>query len=360
MSDISSNARTAREMLAKGLNQLQADPGAPSSHFEAAEPIAQAMGALLRIERGGAAELTTASHEALAAVRSALSLLQDSAAHDTRMMQIMETVAESLGTVFGLTKMAEQQAPSPQQARQPPRQQAHQPPQPVPASCQPPPQRAACQPQPQACQPPQPAPGPYQPPPRAAYQPPQPAHAAVQPPAPQAQPAGRPAPFQPPETSPQSPQRNWAEADPFASVAAKPGAQPGPASVGAPARLPAPDAYRGADQLPAVEAELGMHSATNFYKGLSGNDIVDYGGLFVATYQMSKVGQNMRVHVSLPGGYEFQAIGVVRWTREPRQTSAADTAPPGFGLQFTHISPEARQLVYRYVRNREPLFHDDL
>jgi hypothetical protein len=22
--------------------------------------------------------------------------------------------------------------------------------------------------------------------------------------------------------------------------------------------------------------------------------------------------------------------------------------------------PEARQLVYRYVRNREPLFHDDL
>ena len=36
-----------------------------------------------------------------------------------------------------------------------------------------------------------------------------------------------------------------------------------------------------------------------------------------------------------------------------------DDAPPGFGAQFTQITPEARQLVYRYVRNREPIFHDD-
>ena len=27
---------------------------------------------------------------------------------------------------------------------------------------------------------------------------------------------------------------------------------------------------------------------------------------------------------------------------------------------YTVRPPEARQLVYRYVRNREPLFHDDL
>ena len=44
--------------------------------------------------------------------------------------------------------------------------------------------------------------------------------------------------------------------------------------------------------------------------------------------------------------------------REP--SDAGDSAPPGFGAQFTEITPEARQLVYRYVRNREPLFHDDL
>ena len=33
----------------------------------------------------------------------------------------------------------------------------------------------------------------------------------------------------------------------------------------------------------AIEAALGAHSATNFYKGLSGGDIVASGGLFVAT-----------------------------------------------------------------------------
>ena len=39
--------------------------------------------------------------------------------------------------------------------------------------------------------------------------------------------------------------------------------------------------------------------------------------------------------------------------------SGADSSP-GYGAQFTQISQEGRQLVYRYVRNREPLFHDDL
>jgi Tfp pilus assembly protein PilZ len=107
-----------------------------------------------------------------------------------------------------------------------------------------------------------------------------------------------------------------------------------------------------------VAAELGAHSQTNFYKGLSGNDIIDHGGLFVSTYKLPKIGQPVRLKVSLPGGYEFEANAVVRWCRE--QSEAGNDAPPGFGAQFVEITPEARQLVYRYVRNREPMFHDDL
>ena len=56
--------------------------------------------------------------------------------------------------------------------------------------------------------------------------------------------------------------------------------------------------------------------------------------------------------------YEFEANAVVRWRREP--SDSGSDAPPGFGAQFTEITPEARQLVYRYTRNREPMFHDDL
>ena len=105
-----------------------------------------------------------------------------------------------------------------------------------------------------------------------------------------------------------------------------------------------------------AEAELGAHSASNFYKGLGGNDVVVHGGLFVATYNIPRIGQTVNLRVSMPGGYEFEAGAVVRWTRD----SVEGSASPGFGAQFTHISTEARQLVYRYTRNREPLFHDDM
>jgi hypothetical protein len=110
-----------------------------------------------------------------------------------------------------------------------------------------------------------------------------------------------------------------------------------------------------------VAAELGVHSATNFYKGLSGNDLFDSGGIFIATYQIPQIGRELVIHVSMPGGYEFEAKGIVRWTREAPLSSASGLeSPPGFGAQFTDISAEGKQLIQRYVRNREPLFHDDL
>jgi hypothetical protein len=113
--------------------------------------------------------------------------------------------------------------------------------------------------------------------------------------------------------------------------------------------------------VPRVEANLGAHSTSNFYKGLSGNDVIESGGIFVATYAIPNLGSNVVIRVSMPGGYEFEALGVVEWTREaPLSQSAGIEAPPGFGAKFTQITQEGRQLVYRYVRNREPLFHDDL
>ncbi len=73
-----------------------------------------------------------------------------------------------------------------------------------------------------------------------------------------------------------------------------------------------------------------------------------------------KIGTPVRLKVSLPGGYEFEADAVVRWAREISRSESTADATPGFGAQFTRITQEARQLIYRYVRNREPLFHDDL
>ena len=101
---------------------------------------------------------------------------------------------------------------------------------------------------------------------------------------------------------------------------------------------------------------LGTHSASNFYKGLGGNDVIEHGGLFIATYKVLKIGTPIELRVMLPGDYEFTASAVVQWSRE----ASAGEAEPGYGARFTHITPEGRQLVYRYTRYREPLFYDDL
>ena len=151
----------------------------------------------------------------------------------------------------------------------------------------------------------------------------------------------------PQQTAPQPMAHQQQMRDPFAAPAPA-GAKPPSPSMPVPAPPPG-----GNMQL--VSADLGAHSPTNFYKGLAGNDIIDHGGLFVSTYVPPKIGTPIRLKVSLPGGYEFEANAVVRWTREQ-----GEDASPGFGAAFTAITPEARQLVYRYVRNREPLFYDEL
>ena len=318
MSDPVSAARAARENLARGLGALQM-PGVPPQLMSVAEPVAHAMSALHRIESSGGAAIAEAGPDALNAARSALATLQVSAGQHPAVDQALEAIAGSLSLIHGLA----QPAPAAAYAGTVAAPQAAYPAQPPGGPATQPSQAMAYQPRPEAApqvsyaQPPAyaqpqaayPAPAPYQPPAAPAYQPP----AQAAPPA-------------------------------YAPAQAAPAAVPAPAGV-------APGTVR-------IEAELGAHSTTNFYKGLSGNDVIDSGGIFVATYQIPKMGQQLSLRVSMPGGYEFEALGVVRWTREAPSSGSDGT--PGFGAQFTQITPEGRQLVYRYVRNREPLFHDDL
>jgi hypothetical protein len=109
---------------------------------------------------------------------------------------------------------------------------------------------------------------------------------------------------------------------------------------------------------PTIDVELGTNSASNFYRGLGGNDVVDHGGIFVATYKIPKLGAPVNLRVLLPGNYQFIANAEVRWMRG--SGVSVDSAEPGFGARFTQISQEGRQLINRYTRNREPIFYDDL
>ncbi|HET9954069.1 MAG TPA: PilZ domain-containing protein [Polyangiaceae bacterium] len=296
-----SAARTARESLARGLSALQT-PGIPPALMAVADPVAQAMSALHRIEASGGGALAEAAPYALACVRQALGLLQSPGVSHPAVDSAMEAIAGSLGVVHQLSvSAAPAPAPvSPYAGTQMMDQSLFQ----APAVAAPRAGNVA---------------------PAQGY-PPAPVYGA--PPRPQAPPPAAPV----------------AQAAPPAAVAAQ---------------APAAGLEAFPPGLPRVEAALGAHSPTNFYKGLSSNDIIESGGIFIATYKIPKVGSQVVVHLSLPGGYEFDALAIVRWAREAPDASAGQ-APPGFGAQFVQISPEGRQLVYRYVRNREPLFHDDL
>lgn len=338
MSDPASTARAARESLSKGLNALQSDPNLPPQLMELAAPIAQAMGALHQIERSNGAQLLPHANIALENVRAALAALQTGPQNFAAIGMAMEAVASSLGQVHALSKLA---GPAPLAAQAAPQAAPQAPAQPAAPRTQSAPQQFVPQPVPQqrAFQPsPQPVAQPAFPPPQQAYVPP-----------PQPAPQYAADPFAAPRAQ-NSPMASTAYAAPQAARMQQPAPQP--------SRQIAPQAAPPAGDLPIFSADLGAQSPTNFYKGLSGNDIIDHGGLFISTYKIPKIGTPVRLKVSLPGGYEFEANAVVRWSRE--SSDGGDAAPPGFGAQFTHITQESRQLVYRYVRNREPLFHDDL
>jgi hypothetical protein len=346
MSDPVSAAKSAREALARALGAIQSDPKVPQQLMGIAEPISNAMGALFKIETSGGAAAAAQAPAALDATRRALGLLQQQPSNHPAVQQALEAVAGSLGLIHSLTKQPppgqivhdpRQAAPAAQAARPqpPPQPQYAQPAQPM-------------QPQPQYAQHPQPQ---RQPPPA----PPQQYGSPAVPP--QQQYAN------PPVQSPQAYAATYVASAAVAATQAAPSPYQPTMMAEQP---PGAAAYAGGAAAAngpnlRVDAELGAHSPSNFYKGLSGNDVVEHGGIFIATYKIPRVGQALTVHVSMPGGYEFDAAAVVRWTRETVDSSSQGTsAPPGFGAQFTQIAPEARQLIYRYVRNREPLFHDDL
>ncbi|WP_437546558.1 hypothetical protein WME97_42740 [Sorangium sp. So ce367] len=346
-----------------------------SSEIEAlAEPIAQAMGIMHRIERSGGQALD-GSEIALGHVRDVLNRLQRITAADPVVDVLMEHVASSLSKVNALSRA--QAAGASAQVRAPVAAAAPAPVAPAPvavaapapvapvavvapapvapvAVVAPAPVVAVAAPAPVAVA----APAPFAPAPAAVAAPAPfaPAPAAVAAPAPFAPvPAvAVSAPLQHTLPSPQQPRRAPAPATPAHPAASHPAADPRGAPP--PQAMPQPVDHR--THAAVVDVELGALTPSNFYKGLAGNDVIEHGGIFVATYKIPPTGSVVTLRVRLPGNYEFTAQAAVRWTREAG--GSRDSAEPGFGARITQISAEGRQLVSRFTRNREPLFYDDL
>ncbi len=84
----------------------------------------------------------------------------------------------------------------------------------------------------------------------------------------------------------------------------------------APVAAPAPTGPRE-----SLEVNIGATTESNFYVGFSGE--VAEGGVFMATYEVLKRDTAVDMLVTLPGGFEFKALGRVRFVRDPM-----DICPP--------------------------------
>lgn len=325
MSDVTIQAQQARHQLAQALGALQGD-GLPDSLEPVAGIVAQAMSLLHRVEtRGERGETSTA---ALSAVREALNALQTNTVDHPAADVALEHVAMSLSLVHKLDQTL-RHAPQDvnEQKRDASFATAATVAEPVAVSAAPAAPVATAAPNTAA--------------PNTA------ASDTAAAPKPVVSPAGA-------EAASTAQEAPIPLTKPTPSVAPSHGDRRSLPPVSLPGLPPAEGEL-------FAEAALGAYSTTNFFKGLSGNDVVDAGGLFIATYDLPDLGQRVRVRVTMPGGFEFEARGTVAWIREMPQTGSLNPlSPPGYGVRFTEISTEARQLIYRYVRNREPLFYDDL
>ncbi len=294
-------ARQAREALGKALEALQEDSGIPEEALGIAQNVAKSVGALFEAEYASTEpDGKTCIRSALGTLSQTLALLQDVKSEHQGVQTATERIADVISILFPLTNKPSVRPGSgvgnDGAARDSYRASAH---------------------------------------PRASERP-----ASRRPPASVA-PSSVPAPSQRPSSLAPSSRR------PSRRPLSAPSG-PIPTSM-LPPPAPVPTGARR-----HVEANLGATTQSNFYVGFSGE--IAHGGVFLATYETLPKDTSVSMLVTLPGGYEFECDGYVRFVRDPMDFTSE--SEPGMGIQFEELSDEARELVLRFVRKRPPIFYD--
>ena len=352
---IATTAARARERLAASLAALQQDNNVPPGVMDVVQGIARAIGPLFQLEKGGDAALL---FNARSALQETLAGMQQSADQNhPAVADATAAIAQSLGMLFAAIREHGLTEPGGPPAAAPVSQVPPQPAAPV-AQVVPPPVASAVatvhatQPVPHApvapVSPVAPtvpvAEFPHQPPAASAVAPTVNAAPAYSPqPVPLVQPAQQPVPLVQPAQQPvplaasavKDPQRRSKAPTVFPETAARP--------------------QTGISGLPRLEAELGVHSDSNFYTDFLG-DITNHGGVFVATWTAVAIGTSCEVELQFPGDLRADVQGVVRWRRQV--TDVDSSTSPGLGVEITKANDEAWGLIKRFISKRDPIIQD--
>ena len=322
-------ARQAREALGKALEALQQDEDVPEEVLGIIQNVAKSVGALFEAEYASTEpDGKTCVKNALGTLSQTLALLQDVKSEHSGVQTATESIADVISILFPLTNKPSVRPGSASQHPESQRPASQHPASQHPASQRPVSQRPASQ--------------------RPASQRPASQRPASQRPASQrssasAPPANRPLSSRPPSERPLSPSNRPLSGRPVSGAPA-----PIPTSM-----LPPPAPIPTGERRP-VEANLGATTQSNFYVGFSGE--IAHGGVFLATYEALPKDTSVSMLVTLPGGFEFECDGYVRFVRDPMDFMSE--SEPGMGIQFEGLSDEARDLVLRFIRKRPPIFYD--
>ncbi len=78
---------------------------------------------------------------------------------------------------------------------------------------------------------------------------------------------------------------------------------------------------------------------------------VRLGGMFIPSETPAKVGALLSFEFLLRGAPCFGGEGTVVWTREPDKSAGS---PPGMGVRFQRLSPDAQRLLHHILAERQP------
>jgi len=295
-------ARQARESLGKALESLQRDADIPEEVRGITQNVAKSIGALFEAEYASTEpDGKTCVKNALGTLSQTLALLQDVKSQHSGVQDATESIADVISILFPLTNKPSARPASTSE--------------------------------------------------RPASQRPVSRHPVSQPPASQRPASQRPAASAPPARAPRS-------NPPPSSTRASNRPLSGKPPSGVPAPIPTsmlpPPAPIPTGERQAIEANLGATTQSNFYVGFSGE--IAHGGVFLATYEALPKDTSVRMLVTLPGGFEFESDGYVRFVRDPMDFMSE--SEPGMGIQFEGLSDEGRDLVLRFIRKRPPIFYD--
>jgi uncharacterized protein (TIGR02266 family) len=107
-----------------------------------------------------------------------------------------------------------------------------------------------------------------------------------------------------------------------------------------------------------LQVAVDFESDHNFYTGLTQN--ISTGGLFIATHQMRRIGDRIKVSFSLPGAPGPIAVDTeVRWLRENSPLLRVGDGVTGMGVRFVDLAPEASRAIETFLQNRDSLYYDD-